>query len=261
MEKIAESPGESEHFDYSCPNNCYALWKRWTPEEHYRRLQDKDDEEARLHLLNLIICKLKIKYFESSVCLTGVTYSDLAHTIWAEIIEKMRVGGSLVMRQPNRFYGMVKLIIRNAVVDNYRKYGWRDIEHIGDICASRSAGSDGKNTVSEDQLLEMRSYDDIERDSHHRDILRLVQLALIKEAPMKALERHALLLAVLLKTGRSDIKGNDGIARTLCAETGKDITCEMAGAFIYRGMKALKKYLEEKGIDYRCVIRPGNGKK
>lgn len=165
------------------------------------------------------------------------------------------------IKTTKRFYGIIKLIIRNAVVDNYRKYGWRDIEHIADICASRAAGSDGNNTVAEDQLLEMRSYDDIERDSHHRDILRLVQLALIKEAPMKALERHALLLAVLFKTGRSDIKDNSGIARTLCAETGKNITCDMAGAFICRGMKALKGYLDDKGVDYRCVIRSVGRKK
>lgn len=259
MEKVTEQQDE-EHFEYPIPENCYETWKRWKPEEHYQRLFDAADEEARLHLLNLILCRLKSDFYESSILKTGVSRGDLAHQIWVKTIGKIR-DGSLVMRVPGKFYSMLKKIIASGITDNYRRFGWRYIEHLGDMCQWQSSGHVDGDAVDEDQLLVMGNCQNIEMDLHNRYILQQVQLALVKEAPMGDLERKALILSILVKTGQTELSDNGDIARALSNDTGNNISYQMVGTLIHNGMIAFKAYFDKKKIDWRSFANPSKAEK
>ncbi|RJQ24349.1 hypothetical protein C4565_10115 [Candidatus Parcubacteria bacterium] len=259
MEKVTEQQQEEEHFVYPFPEDCYATWKRWQPEEHYRRLFDASDEEARLHLLDLILCKLKTEYYESSILKTGVSREDLAHQIWMKIIGKIR-SGSLVMREPKKFYGMLKKIIFNGITDNFRRNGWHGIDRIGDLCRGRFSSDDG-DEVDEGRLWELRDCQNIEMTCNHRYILQQILIAIAQEAPMEELERKALILSILAKIGRTELSSNADIATALSADTGIKIGYQKTGTLIHDGMMALKRYLGSKKIDWRAYATPVKVKK
>lgn len=261
MEKVTEQPQEVEKFfEYPIPKNCYAAWKRLQPAEHYKRLFVTEDETSRQHLLDLILCRLKIKYKESTYYATGVTLSDHAHSVWAEVLEKIG-DGRLTMREPKKFYGLLKLIIRNSIVDNLRENGWQDIDRFGDLLLRRFSSSDDGAVADEDQLWEMRDFHDIVLMVEHRDILHQVQLALVKDAPMSDFERKALILSLLVKTGQTDLSDNRDIAQALSDDTGSVVSYDKASALIHQGMLKFKAYLDQRKIDWRSFAAPGKAKK
>ena len=250
MEKVTEQQQEEEYFAYPVPEDCYATWKRWLPEDHYHRLFDPSDKEARMHLLNLILCRLKKEYYDTSVLKTGTTRDDLAHEIWAGVVEKIR-DGRLDMRFPSAFYGLLKRIIANDIVNNFRRNGWDGVGRFGDMILRRFSPVNEGKEIDECQLRELRDFHDVEMSTHHRYVLQQVLLALAKEAPMKELERKALTLSILIKMGQSELSNNEDIAVALSVDTGEEITYGKASSLICKGLEAFKAYLDRKKIDWR----------
>lgn len=236
------------------PSNCYELWTRNQPAEHYFRLVgERHDEEAVLLiekaevlLLDLILCRLK-KVFDSYYELhcAGNIY-DQAHHTWCHIIGKIKEG-KLEMREPNRFYGMLKLIIDRCLIDEVRKNSWNGIILLfGDLLQKRasSLGKDEDDLDIDALLHEMKAEGSLDVDFDARVALHQTLLALAKDAPMGDRERKALKLSVYVKTGLTELKSNSDIAKALSVELGEEITYQQAATLIHSGMAALKSFLE-----------------
>jgi len=242
MTKFGDSTDRARNgplFAYDVPRDCYAVWTAMEPSEHYARLQNREDSDAWNHLLKIILCYLKYHYYLSTSIKTGIGYSDLAHDIWIKIAEKIG-DGSLVMRVPSRFYNMVKKICERSIIDTYRRFGWRDIEYLYDICTKISSKN---KVVKEDMLAILGDNNSPERRYEAR--LALLQLErAVAECPMTELERLAVQLSILLKTGRTALSNNRDIAAALSEYAGRQVEYGEAGRLIHQGWCRVKSYMD-----------------
>jgi hypothetical protein len=220
------------------PVSSKALWAKLSPEAHHHRLLQIDDIEAWQHLGDLIWIRLMgetNRNFTNCILRRGgISIEDLVRSIMTHILKRIR-DGRLHLSQPGNFYGLLKVIIYNFLVDIWRVPKVEDAFSIdideGSIPSLISNGNTPES-LTETKLLHEMIWD-----------------AVLKTTPISnPKHRRALELWLRMKIGTINIKNNTEIADRLSTELKKNVTTEQAAAWIAAGKEKLIKYLNKQGV-------------
>ncbi len=215
------------------PVNSKALWAKMSPGEHYRRLLQMDDYEAWQHLGDLIWVRLKgnpriFKILQRG----GGTVEDQVRSIMEHILRKIRKGG-LHLDDPEKFYGLLKVIIVNFLRSILREHWIED------------------DVLSWEQMLTEQPSIMTSGLANPEDILldQEIWQTVLSEASIKdARHRRAVELSLKMKLGMISIVNNTELARQLSDELGESVSYAQAAAWIHSGMIQLRHYLNQKGF-------------
>lgn len=214
------------------PINSKALWAMMSPGDHYRRLLRMDDFEAWQHLGDLIWVRIKANPRMYRILRRGGgTIEDQVRSIMEHILHKIRTGG-LHLDDPEKFYGLLKVIIVNFLASVLREHWIEDDVLSWDQMVTEQPSIETATVNPEDLLLE-----------------QVIWQAVLSEAPIKdPRHRRAVELSLKMKLGMIKIKNNTELARQLEAELGVVVSYDQAAAWLYSGMATLRQYLEKKGF-------------
>ncbi|MBV5340743.1 MAG: hypothetical protein J0665_14505 [Deltaproteobacteria bacterium] len=215
------------------PVNSKLLWAKISPGDHYRRLLRMNDFEAWQHLGDLIWVRLKgnprtFKILQRG----GGTVEDQVRSIMEHILRKIRMGG-LHLDDPEKFYGLLKVIIVNYLRSILREH-WieDDVLSWDQIIAEQPSNMTSASANPEDVLLQQEIW----------------QTVLSEASVQDARHRRAVELSLKMKLGVIDIKNNSELARQLSDELGASVSYAQAAAWIHSGMIQLRSYLNQKGF-------------
>ncbi len=218
-----------------------VLWAKLSPETHYHRLLQLDDIEAWQHLGDLIWVRLmgaKNRNFTNCILRRGgTTIEDLVRSIMTHVLNKIR-HGQLHLSQPGNFYGLLKVIIYNFLVDIWRVPKAEDsfpIDIDEDNVSLLISTGDTPESLTETKLLYEMIWGAVLDDT------------LISNPK----HRRALELWLRMEIGSINIKNNTEIANHLATELKENVTTEQAAAWIATGKEKLLKYLNKNGVSLK----------
>lgn len=215
------------------PVNSPSLWAKMTPEDHYRRLMNSDDEdiEAWEHLGDLVWAYLGSGKNKERIYKIlqagGRTYEDMVHSIMTHILKKIREG-KLHLSETGKFYGLLKVIIVNCLCDVLRK---PLVEYdLADLGGEEGAILPG--TTTPEETVEKKL------------LMDLIWRAIAEKAPISnPNHRRALDLSLRMEMGTVSITNNQELAERLSIELGEPVTYVQASSWIATGKQQLREYL------------------
>ena len=224
------------HHSQTTPVNSQTLWAKMTPEEHYHRLCQYDDE-AWQHLGDLIwVCIAQDPRMYKILHRGGITIEDQVRNTLAHILGKIR-DNCLHLDHPEKFYGLMKIIAINLMRDVLRSEKVEDGDNININIASDQLSHKKQSECSNQCTLEAEL------------ITKFIWEAILTQSPIKnPKHRRALALSIEMKMGIISISNNSEIAKKLSEEFGEEVSYAKASGWIHLGKTVLVEYLRKNGL-------------
>jgi hypothetical protein len=225
------------------PVNSKELWAKMSPQEHYQRLFLIDDIEAWRHLGDLIWVLLKNEPRMYKILQRGgVTIEDQVRDVMTHIFKKIR-GGSLHLKEPGKFYGLLKVIVLNCLRTVLRK-SWVEDEvvpvELDELARKIPSAKDTPQEIQEKK----------EKKLLHKLLQKTIWEAVFSDAPIKNMKhRRALELSLRMKMETISIKNGTELAERLEQEFEEHVSYEKAASWVHSGMKQLRKYFKSIGLE------------
>lgn len=216
-------------------------WKKMTPEEHFSRITSGADREAWDHL-NKLVYLLVAKNIRQ-LGLRNISAEDQTGETLAHLIEKLRAG-KLRMKEPVKFYGLLRVIVLNCLKDKLR-----------DSCGARRKKENNQNQDS--PQLQLRSFEyfglslesvglfldtgeHVEKTVEHRIILRELLYLLLTEDEFSEDERSAFSLYWSMHSGSAKFSDHSGLTEELSKQLNRKVSYEYAACLIHTAKKKLQ---------------------
>lgn len=224
-------------------------WEKMTPAEHYRRISTSANREAWDHLAVLVYKTLVNNCVKLGI--VGVSYEDQVQQTLLHILDKLRTK-ALKEIDPKRFYGLLKILVVNCLIDTLRKENVDLPPALDEEGKSKDKKKPRKANASmnavglEDVEAILASSDNVERSVELRFLKKKIWELLLDEPGIPERERRALDMSWKMDNGYLPISNNTELAQRLSLEFGEAVSYDQAAAMIHNAKKRLSEIAREK---------------
>ncbi|MFC1523713.1 hypothetical protein ACFL6N_02870 [Thermodesulfobacteriota bacterium] len=197
------------------------IWRKIPPEDLYRRLTGPADREAWDHLTAIVYLLLKKHFFDLNV--TKIEIDDQLQTTLLHILTKIK-NGTLTIDDPRRFYGFLRLLVYNLLIDTLRPRNPIDYKvAIVDI----------------EGFLRGKKHSP-QKTAEANDLIQVIWNILLNEADLDDYQREIIKEDWLMKKGASGLKSFQEVTDRVNEILNLSLTYKQAAAKLNTGLARLK---------------------
>lgn len=211
------------------------LWAKIPPAEHYRRLLALDNDEAWQHLGDLIWLRVKHSPYMATIQRRGGSVEDQVHDLLLHVLRKIR-RNALNLDDPRCFYGLLKVMVDNYLINQVRKKMVEDAAVSWDQLLTENRLTPGGKADCDQPLAILM------QQTIWRIITEEVKFSKVPE------HRMAVVLALQMKMGLNGLRDNQELADHLAQYLGREVTYNELGGWLHSGMQKVRQHLVNAGI-------------